>query len=297
MIISINLRNNFKKIISSLIIIITPIIFVEKAKFIMGSGPPLSKNLIKKIAGDKYIHEFLKDKKNQGLVAYDTRNIEGEFNGFWPSWSIRGASGFQPHLSAEWFKLANKLSLHKTNRRFDFRKFDDSVYSDYSIKYYITRSLKDQQLDNKQTKLIYSGPHFSLYEIKDSLPLYRIRTISKSNIETKNVPISSNGLSKNKICLSPNDKYIFEAVGSYDKRWQAFFDGKEMKKISTKIGIGEYQFPIINKEKCGKVKLEFFDKYFIYGLIIKFGTLTSLFIILFREKLIIFINSLKKNYF
>ena len=97
----------------------------------MSSGPPLSRNLIKKIGGDKYIHEFLKDKKNQGLVAYDIRNIEGEFNGFWPSWSIRGASGFQPHLSAEWFNLANKLSLHKTNRRFDFRKFDDSVYSEY----------------------------------------------------------------------------------------------------------------------------------------------------------------------
>ena len=48
-------------------------------------------------------------------------------------------------------------------------------------------------------------------------------------------------------------------------------------------------------KKNEKVKLEFFDKYFIYGLIIKFGTLTSLFIILFREKLIIFINSLKNT--
>ena len=43
-----------------------------------------------------------------------------------------------------------------------------------------------------------------------------------------------NGLSKNKICLGPSDKYIFEAVGAYDNKWQAFFDGKKMKKFSNK---------------------------------------------------------------
>ena len=36
---------------------------------------------------------------------------------------------------------------------------------------------KDQQLDNNQTKLIYEGSHFSLYEINDSLPLYKFLSI------------------------------------------------------------------------------------------------------------------------
>ena len=46
---------------------------------------------------------------------------------------------------------------------------------------------------------------------------------------------------------------------------EVYFNSIKMSKDMTKKGIGVYKISNENKNRCGEIKLNYFDKYFISG--------------------------------
>ena len=56
-----------KKILTSIIILVSPLLVSEKAKFIMGHAPSISSNNVRNIGGDKPLQDFMRNLDTQGL--------------------------------------------------------------------------------------------------------------------------------------------------------------------------------------------------------------------------------------
>ena len=65
-----------KRILTSIIILVSPLLVSEKAKFIMGHSPSISSNNVRNIGGDKPLQDFMRNLDTQGLVGYNTKELK-----------------------------------------------------------------------------------------------------------------------------------------------------------------------------------------------------------------------------